>query len=161
MDLQTKRRKKIETCELRNHAGVIVNKKETKIPAGKTILLNGQTEGEIPMKMRNLLIEAIQMENGGIQKKGFAIHSGVYQQNPDKKIRIRVSNTSEEEIINRSGEICAVFDSLVQEPADQPWPEYKKIDVETVREAPIPSLRFKTAEELVKEMILGDMSAEE
>lgn len=68
----------IKTRELKNYSGVIISKKDTKIPAGKTVLLNGKTEGETPMKVRNLLIEAIQMENGGIRKKGFAIHSGVY-----------------------------------------------------------------------------------
>lgn len=36
-------------------------------------------------------------------------HRSTYQQNPDKKIKIRVSNTSEEEIIIRFGEICAVM----------------------------------------------------
>lgn len=141
----------IKTRELENHTGVVISKRETKIPAGKTILLNGKTEGETPMKYRKLLMEAIQTENGGIQEKGIAIHSGVYGQDPDKKIRIRMSNKTEEELTINANELCVVFDSLVQEPADQHRTESKKIDieVETVRNSPLPPrLKNKSAEEM-------------
>ena len=59
--------------------------------------------------------------------------------------------------------VCAVFDPLVQPPVDQFRPDYKHIDVDldNIISTPLPKAKLKTVHDLLGEMSLGPMNADE